>query len=372
MLTIRILSYSSVCGFLASTLTLGAFGQSRAPADFETAYPASEVIAGVSFDDSTARTLAPGSDIWPITWAGDGHLYTSWGDGGGFGGTNRDGRVSFGVARVEGPKNDYRGINIAGGKGAPNPSPFTGKSEGILAIGNTLYLWRDGQLSDEHAFQWMELYRSDDHGASWKNTEVRFSKSGGDFPVGDEGFFAPAFCQFGQGYSGARDEYAYIYAPDIIDRSHWGVRVPGRINLARVAVANIEDKTAYRFYGGTHSAGDPTWVPKPSDRQPIWEDPKNGTHRIAVSFNPVLNRYLLTTVTVSRDGWMSIYEAPEPWGPWRVVHTEHNPERWGGKVILYTFVNKWLDHDRLGFVIVHTKNDTWSTIEGKFQLASGR
>jgi len=46
--------------------------------------------------------MAEGSDMWPITWAADGNLYTCYGDGGGFGGTDTLGRVSFGVARVEG------------------------------------------------------------------------------------------------------------------------------------------------------------------------------------------------------------------------------------------------------------------------------
>ena len=90
---------------------------------------------------------------------------------------------------------------------------------------------------------------------------------------------------------------------------------------------------------------------------------------MAVSYNPVLKRYLLTTPTVSRDGWMSIYEAPEPWGPWCLVHVERNGARWVRYVILYTFVNKWLSADGCDFIIVHTRNDTWSTIEARFAVA---
>lgn len=336
--------------------------------DFEPPYPPSDVVLGMSFDDSSARTLAPGSDIWPITWAADGHLYTSWGDGGGFGGTNREGRVSLGVARVERSKDDYRGVNIAGGKDAPNPAPFTGKSEGILAIGNTLYLWRDGERSDQNGFKWNELFRSDDSGATWRFTGVRFDPA--DFPDGDEGFFAPAFCQFGPGYSGARDDYVYIYAPDIVDRTHWDMRIPGRIHLIRVSVDEIEVKNAYRFYAGADAQGRPRWSPSPGDRRPTWTDERNGTHRIAVSYNAPLRRYLLSTITVNREGWMSVYESPEPWGPWRLVHAELTPERWGRKTILFTFVNKWLSSDGRDFVVVHTKDDTWSTIEGRFETAS--
>lgn len=336
---------------------------------FQPAYPKSNVIVGVTFNDKSARTEAPGSDIWPITWAADDHLYTAWGDGGGFGGSNVAGRVSFGVAVLRGGREDYRGFNIAGGVDAPNPPPFTGKSEGILALGNTLYLWRDGDASSPGYFKFVELWRSDDFGASWRPTGVRYSRLEGDFPAGDEGFFAPAFCQFGRGYEGARDNCVYIYAPDSIDPSHWNVRLPGRINLIRVPRERIEDRAAYEFFSGLDAAGAPQWTTSTASRQPVWRDDRNGTHRIAVSYNPVLKRYLLTTIAIDRSGWMSIYDAPEPWGPWTHVHTEHNPERWGRLTIIFTFVNKWLSENGRDFVLVHTKNDHWSSIEGRFEIS---
>lgn len=347
-------------------LTVVARGENAAVEDFRAPYPSSEKIVGVTFDDRTARTAAPGSDIWPITWADDDKLYTAFGDGGGFGGTNEEGRVSLGVARIEGGRTDYRGINLAGGKGAPHEPPFTGKSEGILALGRTLYLWRDGDASSPGYFKFFELWRSDDQGATWRATGVRFSKAGGDFAASDAGLFAPAFCQFGIGGSGARDEFIYVYAPDTIDPSHWNVRLPGRINLLRVPRTQIEEKKAYEFYAGTLANGSIRWDRAAAQRKPVWEDAINGTHRIAVSYNPGLRRYLLTTITRSREGWMSIYDAPEPWGPWTHVHTEHNPARWGSLTILFTFVNKWLGADGRDFVIVHTKNDRWATIEGRF------
>jgi hypothetical protein len=225
---------------------------------FKSAYPPSPVIAGVTFDDATVRTEAIGSDIWPITWAADDSLFTAWGDGGGFGGTNSVGRVSFGVARVDGGKRDYRGVNIAGGKDAPNPSPFPGKSEGILALGDRLYLWRDGDGDSLGYFKGISLWRSDDRGTTWRETGVRFSAAEGDFTSMAAGIFAPAFCQFGRGYAGARDDYVYIFAPDSIDPSHWHIRQPGRINLLRVPRDKIESKSNYEFFAGTAAA--PAWT----------------------------------------------------------------------------------------------------------------
>jgi hypothetical protein len=361
-----------IIGFasLLAGLTLGAKADLR-PESFQPPYPPSNVIASLSFNDRTARTEAPGSDIFPITWAADDELYTAWGDGGGFGGNNVLGRVLLGIARISGGRDNYRGFNIAGGVDAPNPAPFGGKSEGILALRDTLYLWRDGDASSPGYFKFFELWRSDDRGATWGSTGVRFSKpDGGDFAEGDAGMFAPAFCQFGRGYTGARDEFVYVYAPDIIDPTHWNVRTPGRINLLRVPRAQIETKTAYEFFAGVDPQGQARWTSASAERQPTWADPVNGTHRIAVSYNPALKRYLLTTITIDRTGWFSVYDAPEPWGPWTHVQTEHNPERWGRLTIIFTFVNKWLSSDGREFVLVHTRNDHWSSIEGRFELVS--
>ncbi len=270
---------------------------------FRPAYPPSTAIAGVTFDDTTARTAAPGSDIWPITWAGDDRLFTAWGDGGGFGGTNTDGRVTFGVARIEGSKRAYRGINLAGGEDAPQPSPFEGKSEGILTLDNTLYLWRDGEGGSLGYFKSIALWRSDNQGANWREVGVRFSAENGDFASPAEGIFAPAFCQFGPGYAGARDGYVYIYAPDTIDPTHWHIRRPGRINLLRVPRGQIESKAAYEFYAGDAAGTAPRWTKDPRQRQPVWADATQGTHRIAVCYNAPLKRYLLTTIAHNRDGW---------------------------------------------------------------------
>jgi hypothetical protein len=357
--TTKLVELAHPCAVAILAMCLGASAA-------EPPYPRSPVIRGVTFVDSTSRIEAPGSDNWPITWAANGHLYTSFGDGGGFGGTNSDSRVSLGIARVEGGKDDYRGSNIAGGKKAPYPAPFLGKSEGILAIGDVLYLWRDGNGSDERAFASSQLWRSDDLGASWKFTGVEFSKKLGHFPKGDEGFFALTFCQFGRGYDGARDGFVYIYGPEISDRSHWDVQKPGKIALLRVARHRLDDRAAYEFFAGTGPSGSPTWTRQIAGRKPVWEDLTNGTHRMAVSYNPGLKRYLLTTMTVDRLGHLAIYDAPEPWGPWTTVLFEQDRERWGSKVVVFNFVNKWLSADGRRFVLVYTKNDHWASLEGKF------
>ena len=94
----------------------------RAVLGAEPAYPPSQYITGIQFDLATIRNQTPGnskradySDNWAITWSDDDHQYTVWGDGGGFGGDNTKGRVSMGVARIEGTQEDYRAFNLNGG-----------------------------------------------------------------------------------------------------------------------------------------------------------------------------------------------------------------------------------------------------------------
>ncbi|MFO7958684.1 MAG: hypothetical protein R6X33_16465 [Candidatus Brocadiia bacterium] len=120
-----------------ASLTLAASG-GAAPVP---PYPPGPVIAGMEFDTSTIRTAAPGSDNWAVTWADDDHQYTSWGDGGGFGGTNEAGRISLGFGRVEGGPRDYRCFNVWGGKDPVTPAEFEGKCHGLLSIDGMLYAW---------------------------------------------------------------------------------------------------------------------------------------------------------------------------------------------------------------------------------------
>src|SRR5690349_6315606 len=73
-------------------------------------YPRSDTITGIAFHEDTLVRKAPGSDIWSCTWAANGQLYAAWGDGGGFDGTDSQGRVSIGVATITGQPPDWKGV----------------------------------------------------------------------------------------------------------------------------------------------------------------------------------------------------------------------------------------------------------------------
>lgn len=219
-------------------------------------YPPSGAIARVEFDFRTHQRHAPGSDNWPTTWAADGHLYTAWGDGGGFGGTNSAGRVTLGVARVEGDGRAYTGRNVWGGWEPEHPAQFGGKSYGMLALAGTLYMWVIPQPNPhlEHC----RIAWSADRGATWTLADWSFTF--------DDALTIPTFLNFGQDGANARDEFVYSYyirpawgpGPATATTAHtFDVHRPGAIYLSRVPRRAILDRGRYEFFAGTAVDGQP-------------------------------------------------------------------------------------------------------------------
>jgi Domain of unknown function (DUF4185) len=337
------------------------------PSAVDFPYPQSRTIIGVSVDWSTHLRYAQGSDNWPITWADDDNQYTSWGDGGGFGGSNRKARVSLGIARIEGPADAYRGYNVWGGLDAERPAQFTGKSYGIISIDRTLYMWRSGAGSNSTAYDFQRLYQSKDHGRTWIGADWQFTR--------EDGFFVPTFLQFGRDYTGGRDGYVYIFAPNR-KTDEWAVHRPGEIVLIRVPKDRLFEREFYEFFAGTGYDGKPGWTDRVQDRKPVFVDAINGVMRTSAIYNRGLGRYLLVTEHSQRaNGNIGIYEAPEPWGPWSTVlfqtgfgtpHVQANSFFWG-------FSNKWTSADGQRFTLLFTgrdANDSWNTVEGQFRMST--
>jgi hypothetical protein len=94
-----------------------------------------------------------------------------------------------------------------------------------------------------------------------------------------------------------------------------------------------------------------------------------------VTYNKGLGRYILAAQQVSRyrsnDGHLGIYEAPEPWGPWRTILLK---SAWDlglinkahSKTVFFNFSNKWASPDGRDFVMLYSDVDEWASIEGKF------
>jgi hypothetical protein len=297
-------------------------------------YPPSPVIQAITWDFESLGRHACGSDLWPITWAADDHLYTAWGDGGGFGGTDRDARVSLGVARIEGPPEHFVGYNVFGGKDAATPATFAGKSNGILSIDGILYM---GVVEQDRWLRW-KLGRSTDGGKSWTFN----AREGWDFAEPDGAFSDVTFLTFGKDYQGARDGYVYAYSQDDRATDPYGA-TPTTLSLFRVPTSQIMDRGAYEYFAGLDGSGTPRWTGELSRRRPVFTNPAGVGWGARVAHHPGLGRYLLTAWHDEAGGW-GLFDASEPWGPWTTVAYY---ETWLDATFKFgfTFPQKWMSAD---------------------------
>ncbi|UCF19740.1 MAG: hypothetical protein JSU87_17805 [Gemmatimonadota bacterium] len=328
----------------------------------------SQEITGMTFDWGTYQKLAPGSDNWPLAWCEDDKQYTSWGDGGGFDGTNNDGRVSLGFARLEGDYPDFVGHNVWGGKAAENPADFAGKSTSMLCLNGVLYAWRSTG-GREAALEWKQIIRSRDKGAVWEEDVFPQSRLEGGEP-GRPGL--PYFIDYGKNYSANRDGYVYIYTIRIEDPEVWDVQKPGVVWLARAPTANeaFANVANWEWVVGLDSNHNPTWGAM-DGRVPVLEDP-DGVMRNSALYNPGLDRFIMVTNHTERnEGNLAIWEAPEPWGPWSLVMKDFGWPAGGEVDQTFAFGNfsaKWMSADGRRCVFVWFRPDAWNSVACEFQV----
>lgn len=303
-------------------------------------YPQSRLIQAITWHWETLTNGAPGSDLWPVTWAPDDNLYAAWGDGGGFGGSDSDGRVALGFARIEGDPEDWRGFNINGGKNPEHPASFPrkGKTSGLACVDGTLYATvnlQDGTWPNvNHGLIW-----STNYGATWSRADWLFPRGKGNFE--------PAkFVTFGRDYTGVPDTlagYVYLCGP----RQSTDQGRGERLYLARAARTRLREQAAYEFFQKVEASGSTTWVKDIARAQPIFVDP-NGVTPGALVYDPALKRFLLTCFHVG-PSQLGVFDAPRPWGPWTTVGYYDD---WGhmgtaGEGLTCGFPQKWMSADGL-------------------------
>ena len=138
-------------------------------------YPPSDLITGLPGTTRIIRTgLGPivnqetqrrdGSDNWPITWADDGELYVTYGDGYGFE-PYLEGKAGPRLCAHLGRSRNAHPVNIRSASGENAGFGRNGKKgSGLLMVDGVLYLWLFH--ADEQGGQ-AQLAVSHDHAATW-------------------------------------------------------------------------------------------------------------------------------------------------------------------------------------------------------------
>jgi len=317
-----------------------------AVADSEPVYYDGALIKGaVLAPQSSIIVKAEGSDNWPLTWADDDNIYTTYGDGWGFE-PKVEKKLSLGFAKIIGGPSNFSGINIRSSTGEHTGDGKTGKkASGMLMLDNVLYMWvRNANNDGEHS----QLAWSEDHSGTWQWAEWKFEELG-----------YCCFLNFGKNYSGARDNYVYIYSPNT---SH-AYNETNEVVLARVSREQIKSKSAYEFFKGISEDDRPVWTADISQRKAVFTL-KGGCNRLDVVYNSPLKRYLMTMrsrAVVGELNQFSIYEAPEPWGPLSQVYYAEPISKtngWPGEV--QHFPSKWISEDGKTLYMVSAAFDAFS------------
>ncbi len=281
------------------------------------------------FEWCSERIPYPESDVkgdtYPITWADDGELYTSAGDphwGESASGLDIEkfsgGPTDYKITKVH-PMNDYLGW------GGDGPKPC-----GMICVDGILYL----------AFQNMLRMKQPPyslHSQHGSDAQIVFSNNKGAWWIPSLNtvaapmfpsyhFGGPSFIQFGQNNANARDSFIYAVSTDQWDNG-------SNLRLGRVPADSIMRREAWEWVCAFKPSGEPAWSYELNDAIPVLS-----LHRYIglpeMVYLAGIQRYLLLTWRLHGDFSpddgtdLLIFESPEPWGPFALVHYE---EHWEGK-----------------------------------------
>jgi hypothetical protein len=326
--------------------------------------PRSSYITAATFDKF--RCHRGDGDMWPITWADDDHLYGGAGD-------NSGSPMNF--WRIHGgPTAPFLGTGWGVWMELVDPLPIDPrvycqrpgvdprngvKPASLLALDGVLYFAVElHNYGDNPAFNRQHniqawILTSSDYGQTW------------DRAATPEDFFtgrlaSPHFIQFGRGYAGARDDYVYAVFPAADDGgSYW--ENGDYLLLGRVPRGQILRRAAWEFSAGPGPQAQPRWSAAEPEAQPILRYPRM-TGENHVSYNPGIGRYLMGNYGFLDEAgsprpyhaqglWphsalrsqLTLFEAPEPWGPWSLFHQDDDWGTYGG--YQPSFPTKWISPD---------------------------
>ena len=172
-------------------------------------------------------------------------------------------------------------------------------------------------------------------------------------------FPTPYFLQYRRIYSGAIDDYVYVVSNDG-GWNNWN-----RMLLARIPRTRYQlDRNDWEFFAGAGKRNGPSWHRDRARAEPMFEH-KGYTSMTGMQYVPAVKRFVLgqwayvamlgggdgparPAVPLPRPGhtkynqadqtMLCLYEAPKPWGPWRLFHAQ---PQWGPSFYTLGFPTKW-------------------------------
>jgi hypothetical protein len=393
-----------------AAVTYSAHALSSGTARPDQAAATAPTITGVTVDapyvqpEYTSAHGRNGGDTWYNTWADDGNIYATSDDTSGYSDNCPNGS-NLAVNELTGTNpsnlaNPYTNCMTSYG-GAADKGDYgdgaTWKTEGIISVGNTLYLvvTRQKDVGNDYPYGYQvstdaSIVSSADDGQEWSNGYGLSDDPGGAAPppqlnssgtaIGAKSMFpsaftTPQFINYGEADNTAStadggDQYVYAMSNDgfAYDGSY---EILGRVLRSEIGELSAAD---WQFYTGP-SGGDGTDSTDSTD----WTSYANigsATHLISAShqlshvsivYDPGLGEYLLATFAypfaprwnTDQTTW-AFYSAPHPWGPWTQFFSSDTDKCYvtcqdfgNGALGLYdpAFVSKFITEDGLGTVI---------------------
>ncbi|MCZ6671618.1 MAG: hypothetical protein O7C75_01635, partial [Verrucomicrobia bacterium] len=111
--------------------------------------------------------------------------------------------------------------------------------------------------------------------------------------------------------------------------------------------------------------GKPVWTPNVDKRGPVFLHFGN-CYRGGITYNPGIQRYIWCQILPESihkggprfQGGFGIYEAPEPWGPWRTAFFTTEWDVGPGETS--NFPSKWMSQDGRTMQLVFSGDDFFS------------
>jgi hypothetical protein len=216
------------------------------------------------------------------------------------------------------------------------------------------------------------IAKSTDKGRSWS-----WDRAAPMFA--DHVFTTIMFLDFGKDSEHAPKDYVYAYGLDDNWAFSEGKPGPTQLYLARVPRDRVQTRASWQFFSGFDATGQPSFSSEIAQRKPVLEDARrvmtqpldpnlrfqNMTtiNQGGVVFNAPLKRYLYSSWT---EYTFELYEAPEPWGPFRLFHSQDfgvwpwNDARNGGYGT--TIPSKFISEDGKDMLL---QANAWPDVTGK-------